>query len=90
MTDTRPPFILDLPGMTPDALGPSLFARVLYCTRRAVEIYAPGEHQLFATFDPETHERTGYRVIVPDRLAALRVRRCHDLARQRRPMPWRP
>ncbi|BDG70235.1 hypothetical protein Rmf_01640 [Roseomonas fluvialis] len=89
MKDNPPPIVLDFPGMTPAALGPDLFTRVLYCTRRAAEIYAPGAHHLCATYDPKTHEKTGYRLIVPDQKTALRVRRCHTLARDCRRMPWR-
>lgn len=88
MTNHPASYVLDLPGMTPAALGPDLFRRVLHCTRCAAEIYAPGRHELGATYDPVTHEKTGYRVIVPDRMTAMRIRLCHDLARQCRPMPW--
>ena len=81
-------FAFDLPGMTPSALGPTLFQRVLYCTRMAAERYAPGDYSLSATYDPVTHVKTGYRVAVTDRLAAMRVRIAHDLARKCQPMPW--
>jgi len=85
---TSHPIVLEFYGMTPSNLGPDLFQRVLHCTRRAVEIYAGQQDQPRAFYDPETHEKLGYRVVVADRLTAMRIRLAHDLARQCRAMPW--
>jgi hypothetical protein len=80
--------VVHLVGLTPAALGPTLFQRVFHCVRMSAEYYAPNVCGMEATYDPVTHERTGYEITVPDKLTALRVRLCHDLARQCRPMPW--
>ena len=81
-------YTLNFPGLTPEALGFALFQRVYHCTRMAAEHYAPSTHTISATYDPVTHERTGYRVVVPNALTGLRVRLSYDLARQCKRMPW--
>jgi hypothetical protein len=83
------PHLLTLTGLTPAALGPTRFCRVYHCTRLAAEHYTGGDFQMSATYDPVTHVKTGYQLRLPTALAALRVRLCHDLAKQGRPMPWK-
>jgi hypothetical protein len=82
------PVVLHLAGMTPGALGPTMFARVLHCVRRAAAYYAADCHTIEAAYDPVTHEKTGYEITVQNAMIALRIRLCYDLARQCRPMPW--
>lgn len=80
---------LTLTGLTASALGWTRFRRVYHCTRLAAEHYAEGDFQMGATYDPTTHVKTGYQLWLPTALAVLRVRLCHDLAMQCRPMPWK-
>jgi hypothetical protein len=80
---------LVLAGLTPAELGAARFRRVYHCVRLAAQHYTGGDFRMAALYDPTTHVRTGYQLWLPTALAVLRVRLCHDLAKQGRPMPWR-
>lgn len=80
--------VIDLPGLTRAALGQTLFCRVYHCMRMAAEHYAPNAYDMRVVRDPVTHEKTGYRIRVANRLARSRIFICYDLALQCRPMPW--
>lgn len=81
-------YILHLPGVTPGGLGPNRFGRVLAAIRLAATRYAPEAHTIEASYDPATHERTGYSISLPDKLTAARVRLAVEAAMAGRPMPW--
>lgn len=75
-------------GLSPAFQEYRLFRRAYHYVRHAAEYYSPGRHAMQAIYDPDEHERIGYRFWVPSALIALRITICFKLACEGRPMPW--
>jgi hypothetical protein len=78
---------INLPSLTSEKLGPQRFRFVLRCLRQALQTIAPKDHIIEATYDDVTMEYTGYRILLRDGLAAMRIRICYDHAIQGRGPP---
>jgi hypothetical protein len=57
---------------------------VLRCLRQALHTIAPKDHNIEATYDELTMQHTGYRILLRDALAAMRIRICYERAMQGR------